>query len=597
MAFKQKPPALGNQYDDDRVLRSFLKRALPAEVLQEIEEELRRMGRLAAGPLYTLQLADRLHEPALTQWNAWGERIDHVEVTRLWQEAERLAAEYGLVATAYEQKHGAFSRLHQFALIHLFSPSTDIYACPLSMTDGAARTLLASGNNSLILDAVPHLTSRNPEYFWTSGQWMTELIGGSDVSRSETIARPNDDGTWRLYGRKWFTSAVNAQMTLALARPEDNPPGSKGLALFYIELRDAKGRLRNIQVDRLKDKLGTRKLPTAELLLDGTPAEPVGALANGVRAIVPMLTITRTWNAACATALMRRGLALARDYARKRVVFGAPLTKKPLHADTLAGLQAAYEGAFHLTFRVVELLGRSEANDFNTDRNGASYALLRVLNPLAKLTTARQAVTVLSDVIEAFGGAGYVEDTGLPMLLRDAQVLPIWEGTTNVLALDVIRALNEVGVGNLDVLKAEAARCAEAVTDPTLAEAVTQARETLDEAGAWLSQATLHGQAAVEAGARRFALQIGRAMEIALLACHAQWSLNHERDARAAAATQRLAAGSATLAMPDLDTSFALANDTPLPVVGAEADTAPEVTLSDVPPRQEWGDGAPLPFS
>ncbi len=598
MAFQQKPPALGNQYDDDRVLRSYLKRVLPAEVHQDIEAEVRRMGALAAGPLYDLQRADRLSEPVLTRWNAWGERIDHIEVTRMWREAERLAAEFGLVATAYEQKHGAFSRIHQFALIHLFTPSTDIYACPLSMTDGAARTLLASGNNSLILDAVPHLTSRNPEYFWISGQWMTELAGGSDVGRSETIARPNDDGTWRLYGRKWFTSAITSQMALVLARPEDNPPGSKGLALFYVELRDAKGRLRNIQVDRLKDKLGTRKLPTAELTLDGTLAEPVSALANGVRAIVPMLTITRTWNAACAVALMRRGLALARDYARKRVVFGVPLAQKPLHADTLAGLQACYEGAFHLTFRVVELLGHSEANDFSTDRNGSTYALLRVLTSLAKLTTARQAISVLSDVIEAFGGAGYVEDTGLPVLLRDAQVLPIWEGTTNVLALDVIRALNEVGVGNLDVLKAEVARCAEAVTDPALAEAVTQADETLNEATGWLSQATLHGQNAVEAGARRFALQVGRAMEIALLARHAQWSLDHERDARAAVAAQRLAAGSATLAMPDLDTSFALANDTPLPVVGTELDTMPEMTVSsDVKPRKEWGDGAPLPFS
>jgi len=566
--FQQEPPALSNQYDDDRVLKSYLKRVLPGDVLHEIEGELHRMGALAAGTLYEQQQADRLNEPVLTQWDPWGKRIDDIELTSLWKEAERLAVEYGLIATAYERKHEEFSRIHQFALVHLFTPSTDLYCCPLSMTDGAAKVLLTSGNKSLIDKAFPHLTSRSPKNFWTSGQWMTELTGGSDVGLSETIARPNDDGTWQLYGRKWFTSAATSQMALALARPENNPLGSKGLALFYVELRDKDNRLRNIEIDRLKDKLGTRKVPTAELTLDGTPAELVGELTNGVRAIAPILTITRTWNAVQAIAMMRRGLALARDYARKREAFGALLSQKPLHADTLAGLQAAYEGAFHLTFRTIELLGQSESNNFSADPKGTNNPLLRVLTPLTKLVTARQAVTALSDVIESFGGAGYVEDTGLPMLLRDTQVLPIWEGTTNVLALDMIRALNDVSAGNLDVLKSEFRNSAKTVSDPRLLEALAQAENILEAASTWLNQARMSGPAAVEAGARRFALQVGLAMEIALLARHAQWSLENDLDARAVVATQRLAAGSTTLEMPKLSDSFALANDTPLPVNG-----------------------------
>jgi len=593
MAFKQQPPFLGNQYEEDRVLRSYLKRTLPEEMLQGIEEEVRRMGALAAGPLYRMQQADRRHEPVLTQWDAWGERIDHVEVTRLWQEAERLAAEYGLVALAYEQQHGAFSRLHQFALVHLFAPSTDLYSCPLAMTDGAARTLLASGNNSLILDAVPHLTSRNPEHFWTSGQWMTELAGGSDVSRSETIARKDTKGGWRLYGRKWFTSAVTAQMALALARPENNPDGGNGLALFYVELQDEEGRLRNLRIERLKDKLGTRKLPTAELTLKGIPAEPVNGLSHGVRTLLPMLMVTRTWNAVCAVALMRRGLALARAYARYRVVFGAPLAQKPLHADTLAGLQAVYEGAFHLTYRVAELLGQSEVTSFSLPRHQPTYALLRVLTPIAKLITARQAVAVLGEVIEAFGGAGYVEDTGLPALVRDAHVLPIWEGTTNVLALDALRGLHEAG--GLEALKEEVHRCADAITYPTLKEVTTQAGKILDDAERWLAAAARQGQPVVEAGARRFAMLVGRALEIALSARHAQWSLDVENDARAAAAAHRLAAWATPLALSDLNAAFALANDTPLPA--GEVDTEAEVIVPEVAPHDEWGDGVPPPFS
>src|SRR5437867_6758834 len=129
-------------------------------------------------------------------------------------------------------------------------------------------------------------------------------------------------------------------MALTLARPDGNGPGGAGLALFYVELRDEQGRLRNIRVNRLKDKLGTRKVPTAELSLEGAPAQLVMGTTDGIRNIVPMLHLTRTWNSITAVAFMRRGLALARDYASKRVAFGAPLAHKPLHVDTLAALQA-----------------------------------------------------------------------------------------------------------------------------------------------------------------------------------------------------------------------------------------------------------------
>src|SRR6266850_8498138 len=212
MSFQQSPPSLGNQYEDDRVLRSYLARVLPETMLREIEPSLIELGHLAGDDLYRMQLADRLNEPRLTQWDAWGNRIDTVEVTPLWREAERLAVDYGLVAVAYEQKHGRLSRVHQCALAYLFTPSTDIYSCPLAMTDGAARTLLSSGNQPLIDRAIPHLTSRDPGTFWTSGQWMTELSGGSDVGISETVAKPDGDSVWRLYGRKWFTSAATSQM-------------------------------------------------------------------------------------------------------------------------------------------------------------------------------------------------------------------------------------------------------------------------------------------------------------------------------------------------------------------------------------------------
>ena len=536
MPFQQPPPSLGNQYEDDLCLRSYLARTLPPEMLREIEPSLMEMGRLAGGDLYRMQLADRLNEPVLTQWDAWGNRIDHIELTPLWRVAERLAAEHGVVATAYERKSGRFSRVHQCALAYLFTPSTDIYSCPLAMTDGAARTLLGSGNQALIDRAVPHLLTRKAEEFWTSGQWMTELTGGSDVGLSETVARRDADGIWRLYGRKWFTSATTSQMALTLARPEGNATGGQGLALFYVETRDDAGRLRNIQINRLKDKLGTRKVPTAELTLDGTPATLVLGENGGIRNIAPMLNITRLWNGISAVSLMRRAVALAVDYAHKRVAFGATLSEKPLHTDTLASLQAETEAAFQLAFYVAELTGRHETNEINEEQS----LLLRLLTPVMKLTTARQAVSVTSEVLEACGGAGYVEDTGLPQLLRDSQVLPIWEGTTNVLSLDALRALGSDAAA-FRALKTEVNRLVASVREERLARAAHVTQQALEHAETWLLRAKKEGQDFLEAGARRFSLTLGRTTALALLLQQAQWSHDGEADTRATAAARLFA--------------------------------------------------------
>ena len=349
--FIQSPPMLGNQYRDDAFLQSYLSRKLPAGVLHDIEPSLADMGALAGGELYQLQLRDRLNEPTLTQWDAWGNRIDRIEVSPLWQRASAIAASSGLIALAYERKHGRYSRIHQFAAVYLFHPSSDVYTCPLAMSDGAARTLSVSGNERLIARAVTRLTSRNPAEAWTSGQWMTEATGGSDV------------------------------------------------------------------------------------------------------------------------------------------------------------------GAFLLAFELVELMGRQEAGELD-DRQ---RALLRVITPIAKLLTAKQAVAVVSECIEAFGGAGYVEDTGLPALLRDTQVLPIWEGTTNVLALDTVLR-GELSVG-LPALQARIKQCIADAQDARLALAGKQAMDAVEHVMQWLSQN--NDARRLQANARRLAMTLGRALELSLLIEHA----------------------------------------------------------------------------
>jgi len=522
MPFIQPAPQLAQPYRADPVLRGFLRRALPPEVLAEIEPELAAMGDTAL-ELHALSLEDRCQEPRHVPFDPWGKRIDRIELTRLWRAAERIAATAGLVATAYERRHGVHSRLHQFALAHLFHPSSDVYTCPLAMTDGAAATLLRSGNRDLVERALPRLTSRDPERFWTSGQWMTESSGGSDVGLGSTEARL-EDGAWRLYGRKWFTSAATSQMALALARPQGNPPGGKGLALFYVETRLEDGSANGFTVNRLKDKLGTRKLPTAELELDGMLATPVGALRDGVRAMAPMLNVTRTWNAVSAASLLRRGLMLAWDYAGRRVAFGATLAEQPLHLDTLAGLEAEAQAAFQLAFHGAEWLGLTECA-------AGDEALHRLLTPLVKLTTARQAVAGCSELLECFGGAGYVEDTGLPALLRDAQVLSIWEGTTNVLSLETLKAMGGCGFGgfrnHVESLLAE-------LRPGDLEGPARAVRDALARSEAWWAGAE-------EAGARRFALTLGRSLALALLARQAQWARDREQDSAPARAALRFA--------------------------------------------------------
>ena len=534
--FYQSPPRLGNQFLDDRVLRSWLRLALPAAVHADVEPGLGAFGERAATDILALGEAAEASPPRHVPYDAWGRRVDRIETSEAWRALDRVSAEEGIVATAYERAHGAHSRLHQFARLYLFHPSSATYSCPLAMTDGAARTLERHGGDDPALRAAfAHLTTRDPSRFWTSGQWMTERTGGSDVSGTSTVACRDADGGYRLHGTKWFTSATTAQMALTLARLEGEERRA-GLSLFYVELRDPDaGSLRGIRVERLKEKLGTRALPTAELTLDGAPARLVGGPGHGVRRIASVLNVTRLYNAVCAVAGMRRAIALATDYATRRVAFGRPLAAQPLHVETLAAMAVEHAGALHLTFHLGELLGREECGEASEEEQ----LLLRLLTPVVKLYTGKQAVTVASEALEAFGGAGYVEDTGLPRLLRDAQVLAIWEGTTNVLALDVLRAAADRGDA-LGAFHAAASRRLAALADPALRGPAARVADALRRIADYAAGVASSGDAELrQAGARGFAFALARTFTAALLLEHAEWSARHENDRRATAIATR----------------------------------------------------------
>jgi alkylation response protein AidB-like acyl-CoA dehydrogenase len=515
--FFQEAPRLGNQYDDDPLLRAYLEWRLPGDVQAAVLPGLRGLGGRAATDLYALAETAEREPPRHVPFDAWGRRVDRVEVSAAWRALHAAAAEEGIVATAFERAHGRWSRVHQFARLYLFHPSSALYTCPLAMTDGAARVLELHAPEALALRVLPRLVSRDPARAWTSGQWMTERTGGSDVSATSTEARL-EGGVTRLYGTKWFTSAIGSEMALALARAE----GAPSLTLYYLETRRADGTPNRLRVERLKDKLGTRAMPTAEVTLQGTPAERIGEAGQGVRTVATMLNITRLYNACCAAATMRRALALAHDYSHRRVAFGRTLAAHPLHAATLADLDLEHRAAFLLVFELAALLGAEETGG----ADGAERALLRLLTPVAKLYTAKQAVAVASEVLECFGGAGYIEDTGLPRLLRDAQVLPIWEGTTNVLSLDVLRVL---GKGDaFAAFRADVERRLRAVRAPALAGARSRLHEALERVAAHMSALAGARPESVEAGARGLAY--------ALFRCYAGTLLVELAGARAAAA-------------------------------------------------------------
>ena len=530
--FLQDPPRLTNTFEADAALGDVVARLLPADLHARLLPEWRALGDAAAGPLAALAREAEADPPRHIPYDAWGARVDEVRVSPAWTALHRAAAEWGLTAVPYEGRLGPFARIHQFALLALYGPSSAVYTCHLAMTDGAARTLLEHAGADLAPRVVPHLTSRDPDRLWTSGQWMTERTGGSDVSRTETVAR-REGGAWRLWGTKWFTSAITSEVALTLARPEGAPEGSAGLALFLVEQRRPDGTRNGIRILRLKDKLGTRALPTAELALEGCVAEPVGELGRGVKKITPLLNITRLHNAISACGMMARPLQVLRDYARRRVAFGSPLAQKPLHRETLASLQVEYEAALALTFDCARLLGRVESGEASADERAA----LRLLTPLAKALTARQAVASASEALEGLGGAGYVEDTGLPVWLRDAQVLPIWEGTTNVLSLDALRAIAREDV--LEPWVAQATRRLEALAASPLADTAREIRRRVDEVPrVWTALAAARPDVAETAG-RRIALTLAGLSAAVALSEQGAWALANGRGERAALAAGR----------------------------------------------------------
>ncbi|WP_431896091.1 acyl-CoA dehydrogenase family protein [Micromonospora haikouensis] len=548
--YVQPVPTPDDPYTGDRLLRSWLRRLLGPAGHDAAQPRLVDLAADVAGPLRAAHADAEAHPPVLVRYDGWGARVDRIDTSAGWRAQRAAAARHAVVALPYQasarQRWGAGARVVQHALLHLYGPESATFSCPVAMADGAAALLSLPDVDAAVRDAwLPRLTSTDPDTAIVSGQWMTESQGGSDLSGSSTVGRPAADGSWRLTGQKWFCSAADAPMAVALARPEGAGRGSRVLAPFLVPRYAADSPLAGVTaaadspapgvtVHRLKDKLGTWALPTAEIGLTDAYALPLGDPAvPGLARAMTLVVVTRVHNAAAAAGGIRRGLDYARAYATARTVAGGRLADSPLHRATLGALAVDAAAAFALAGHAFALLGRVE-----TDADVDAAAELRVVAPLAKLATGRLAVACASEYVEAFGGAGYVEDTGVPRLLRDAQVLPIWEGTTNVLALDVLRAVARENADAPLLRRLAAAVDLARPLSPALADTLATVTGQLTAALADVAAAPRATD--VVAGARALALRLAAALTCALLVEHAAWGDEQARVAAELWARRRL---------------------------------------------------------
>ncbi|KAJ3550280.1 hypothetical protein NMY22_g555 [Coprinellus aureogranulatus] len=320
------------------------------------------------------------------------------------------------------------------------------------------RGSLSYWGNDGLQEVFESLVSRDPAKAFTAGQWMTERPGGSDVSLTETVARPLGERhrygeVYSLNGMKWFSSATDSEISLALARTGSEELGARGLSLFLVPLRlplfpkQSEPRpaptSNNIFVHRLKDKIGTHALPTAELSLEGTKGYLISPLNQGVKSIAPVLNITRVWSAVTSCGHLRKCLEIATSYATVRRVKSDTLllADNPIHVERLAKISVLYRALTHMVFGAVRLMGKVECSGLKGAEQEALR--LRMLTPVVKAFAAEKASAGIEEAIAALGGAGYMEENGMGRALRDAMVEKIWEGTVVVLALDLTRATQD----------------------------------------------------------------------------------------------------------------------------------------------------------
>ncbi|KAJ5934058.1 hypothetical protein N7466_003605 [Penicillium verhagenii] len=545
-----QPAPLQNTYTSDSSIQRSLKWYVPSALLNSVEPHFIQLGAEAVSEKVREWTADaERNQPYVKSHNVWGKRYDYDRLitTEGWKQLGHWGARHRVVSAGYDPALGSHRRTVQYALNYLYAPSSGLYSCPISMTDGAAF-ILSSKIGSLPSTHPFHavfkgLTSENEDH-WTSGQWMTERAGGSDVQNTETWATysplhkvsgsdPLGDGDYLINGFKFFSSATDANVSLLLAK---SPSGK--LSTFLAPLRrtvmNEDGTSRQIsngvRIHRLKNKLGTKELPTAELELKDMRAHLVGELDQGIVTIAPLLNVTRIHTFVGSLSGWRRAISITKSFARARSTVGEPLWLIPMHLRLLADLEVKHRGGMNLAFFTIAIMGQVENQGSEPSAlahlphpGKEANVVFRILTATAKAVVSKMTVAGIQECQESMGGVGYMDEPDEPefnvsRIFRNNAVNSIWEGTTNVLASEVARFL----------LKADNLGTFDAWLNRTLALIqVTSLHETL--ATAWLNLKSRlstknHAPAEILADARRYMFTL------AWIICGTLLALDAERD-------------------------------------------------------------------
>lgn len=519
-----------NWYDVDPDLQDTIRRLVPADDYPAADSRLREMGELCGGPIAERAEVTDKYPPHLERYDRWGN-----EVNRVVHHPGALETKRALWASALgfaERTHRRLPSVVGSASGYLLDQSETGMGCAVGMTGGVAGLVEAFGSEDVKEHFLPHLRATQWEDFWDGAMFLTERDGGSDLgSATKTTATHIDGDLWLLNGFKWFCSNVDADAIATLARPEGAADGTGGIALFVVPRVRRDGTPNGVHVHRIKDKLGTRAVPTGEvdfadaeayLLAGGERSREASADGKGLnRMMGGMVQGSRLGVAFMGLGICRRSFLESAIYAAHRRAFSNRIDAFPMVRETLVRMAMELEAAAALSFEA------SHASD-TRDRG-----LWRILPTLAKYRASRRGVQLASAAVEVHGGNGYIEDWPIARQLRDAQCHPIWEGTENIVSIDVMRAIERDGaleplLGRVDQALADAHHPVVAGVRDQVNAYTAEVREAVAYvAAAPKDVARLHP--------RRIARYLANLVSAALLVEQAAWELAERGSARKAA--------------------------------------------------------------
>jgi acyl-CoA dehydrogenase len=425
-----------NFYAIDRGLRGLLQLYLEPDDFRRLEPHFDRLGALAGGRLDELARTADKHPPVLNARDRFGRDEDWIDYHSSYREMETIA--FGdFQFHAMSNRAGALDMdrplpaVAKYALQYLFVQAEFGLMCPISVTDTSIHLIRKFASAELKDYLLPKMLSGDVATMWKGTQFMTERAGGSDVGAIETVARC-EDGEWRLHGDKWFCSHADADVALLLARPEGAPGGTAGLALFALPRRLKDGRRNAYRIVRLKDKLGTRSMASGEIRLEGAVAYLVGEADRGLKQMMEQVNLSRLSHGVRAAAMMRRCVNEAMVCARSRKAFGKTIIEYPLLRLQLLKIGVPAEQSLSMFLFAASAMDRANAGSTE------AASILRILTPLLKFRACRDNIPVATGAMEVRGGNGYIEEWVNARLVRDAHIGVLWEGTSNINALDII---------------------------------------------------------------------------------------------------------------------------------------------------------------